>query len=44
VSIYARSQDDPWLGAAALLINFAGYLVVYGGMGFLVRRQAARLT
>jgi hypothetical protein len=44
VAIYARSKDDPWLGAAALLINFAGYLVVYGGLGFLVRRQVARLT
>jgi hypothetical protein len=26
------------------LINFAAYLVVYGGLGFLLRRQVARLT
>ena len=44
VGIYARSKDDPWLGAAALLINSAGYLVAYGGLGFLLRRQVARLT
>jgi hypothetical protein len=44
VGIYARSKDDPGLGAAALLINFAAYMVVYGGLGFLLRRQVARLT
>ena len=44
VGIYARSKDDPWLGAAALVINFAGYLVVYGGFGFVLRRRFARLT
>lgn len=44
MAIYARSKDDPWLGAAALLINSAGYLVAYGGLGFLLRRQLARLT
>jgi hypothetical protein len=44
VGIYARSNDDPWLGAAALLINFAVYLVAYGGPGFLLRRQSSRLT
>jgi hypothetical protein len=44
VAIYARTQEDPWLGGAALLINFASYLVVYGGLGFLLRRQFARLA
>ena len=44
LAIYARWKDDPWLGAAALLINFAGYLAAYGGQGFLVRRQLARLA
>ena len=44
VGIYARSKDDAWLGAAALLINFAALLVAYGGLGFLLRRQFARLT
>lgn len=44
VGIYARSHDDPWLGAAALLINFVAYLIAYGGLGFLLRRQCARLT
>ena len=43
LAIYARWKDDPWLGAAALLINFVGYLAAYGGQGFLVRRQLARL-
>lgn len=44
VGIYARSKDDPWLGATALLINFAVLLVAYGGLGFLLRRQFARIT
>lgn len=44
LAIYARWKDNPWLGAAALLINFAGYVAAYGGQGFLVRRQLARLT
>ncbi len=44
VGIYARSKDDPLLGAVALLINFAAYLVVYGGVSFLLRREVARLT
>jgi len=43
MGIYARTHDNPWLGAAALLVNFAGYLVIYGGMGFLLRRQYSRL-
>ncbi len=43
MAIYARSQDDPWLGAAALVINFASYLAAYGGLGFLLRRQFAQL-
>lgn len=42
--IYARSTDDPPLAVATLLINFVSYLVAYGGGGFLLRRQFARLT
>ena len=44
VGIYARSKDDPWLGAAALVINFAAYVVAFGGLGLLLRRRFARLT
>lgn len=44
VGIYARLHDDPWLGAAALLINTAADLAAFGGIGFLLRRQFARLT
>lgn len=39
VGILARAKGSPWLGATALLLNFAGFLVVYGGHGFLLRRQ-----
>jgi hypothetical protein len=44
MAIYARSTDDPWLGAVALSMNFAACLVAYGGLSFLLRRQFARLT
>jgi hypothetical protein len=44
LGIYARSTDDPRLAVASLLINFSSYLLVYGGGGFLLRRQFARLT
>lgn len=43
VGIYASITDNPWLGAAALLINFASYLVLYGGLRFLFQRQVAQL-
>lgn len=42
LAIYASSKDNPWLGFAAVLINSAACLVVYGGVGFLLRRQFAR--
>ena len=44
VGTYARSEDNPWLGAAALSLNLAAYLVVYGAVGFLLRHRLARLT
>ncbi|MFL6004045.1 MAG: hypothetical protein ACJ72P_14660 [Nocardioides sp.] len=44
VGIYARSEDNPWLGAAALLINLAAWLVVYGAVGFLLRHRVARVA
>lgn len=43
LAVYARLHDNPWLAAADLVVNFAGYLVAYGGLGFLLRRQYARL-
>lgn len=43
LGILARSQESALLGGAALLVNAAALLVAYGGHGFLIRRQLARL-